>query len=213
MNITRFVCNMVRENTYLIDDGQGEAALIDCGALYPEEQQAIARHITEHHLHLAHLLNTHGHFDHIFGVGWASNAYGIGLEISSDERSTYENAAQQMQLFMGRALPLDLAPVAHWLADADEISVGTLRLQVIATPGHTPGGICFYLPDERTLFSGDSLFRHEIGRCDLPGGNLHSLVGALKERILALPDDVTVLPGHGDATTIADERRSNPYLR
>ena len=91
--------------------------------------------------------------------------------------------------------------------------IGTTGVKVIETPGHTPGGVCFYCEQEHVLFSGDSLFKHEIGRCDLPGGNEDALIHALKTRILTLPEDVKVLPGHGDFTTIAEEKRLNYYLR
>lgn len=213
MQITRFVCNMVRENTYLLAADNGEAALIDCGAFYPEEQDAISRYLDEHHLHLTHLYNTHAHFDHIFGADFVYRKYGVKIELSEEEKGTYEQAVQQMRQFIGTDLPLALPPVGRYFKDGDELELGHIRLQVIATPGHTPGGVCFYVPEEKVLLSGDNLFRHEIGRCDLPGGNEHSLVQSLKQRILTLPDDVQVLPGHGEASTIAEERKDNFYLR
>ena len=213
MLITRFVCNMVRENTYLIHDDRGDAALIDCGAFYSEEQEAIIQSILENHLTLKRLLNTHGHFDHVFGAKCIQGTYGIGIEIDENEKDTYKSAATQMMQFIGQPLPLELAPVANYFHDGDILTVGDLNLHVIATPGHTPGGVCFYLPEEKVLFSGDSLFREEIGRCDLPGGNESQLVNALKSKVLVLPDDVTVYPGHGEATTIGHERAHNPYLQ
>lgn len=212
MQITRFVVNMIDENCYLINDDKGEAALIDCGAFYPEEQKAISMRIDSQQLRLTHLFNTHGHFDHLFGASYIYKEYGVKVEISAEERNTYENAARQMKDFIHRDLPLSLPPVGRWFNDGDTLTVGSITLQVIATPGHTPGGACFYNESDGVLFSGDSLFHHSIGRCDLPGGDEAKLITALRERVLTLPEDVTVLPGHGGATTIGEERRGNPYF-
>ncbi len=205
---------MIEENCYLLHDSDSkDAALIDCGAFFPEERKAISDSIEQQGLKLTHLFNTHAHFDHLFGAGYIHDRYGVGIELCEAERSTYDSVGEQVKLFLHQQLPLQLPPVVRWFHDGDRLTVGPLTLEVIATPGHTPGGICFYDEADGVLFSGDSLFRHEIGRCDLPGGSLSSLVSSLKERILALPDEVKVLPGHGDATTVGEERRSNPYLR
>lgn len=212
LQITRFVVNMIEENTYLLYDETGEAVLIDCGAFYPEEQQAIRNFLTEHRLRLTHLYNTHSHFDHIFGAGFIYKDYGVQIELCADEQSVYEAAAEQMRMFIHRDLPLELPPVGRYFKDGDILAFGNQKLQVIATPGHTPGGVCFYHVESGVLLSGDSLFQGAIGRCDLPGGNEPQLIQALQTRILTLPDEVKVLPGHGDASTIGEERRSNPYL-
>ena len=100
----------------------------------------------------------------------------------------------------------------QYLSAGDEVHIGHITLQVIATPGHTPGGVCYYCAEEDVLFSGDSLFRHAIGRCDFPGGNQASLVASLRQNVLTLPPQVKVLPGHGEMTTIAEEKQMNPYL-
>lgn len=214
MQITRFVVNMVSENCYLFWDEESKAAaLVDCGAFYPEEQKAIADFIAENKLQLTHLFNTHGHFDHVFGASFVDKTYGVKIALCQDEQATYEHAAEQMSKFLHLNYPLSLPTAGSYFRDGDELCVGSIKLRVIATPGHTPGGVCFYCEEERVLFSGDSLFKHSIGRCDLPGGNESLLVNALKTRILTLPDDVKVLPGHGDMTTIAEEKRMNYYLQ
>lgn len=212
MHITRFVTNMVQENCYLVWDETQEAALIDCGALYDEEKQAICGFIEDNHLQLKHLFNTHAHFDHLFGAQFVYDTYGAGVELCADEKNTYEHAAEQMQQFLHVDLPLSLPPVARYFSHGDELSFGHTHLQVIATPGHTPGGVCFYNEAEAVLFSGDSLFKHAIGRCDFPGGDEVMLVKALKERVLTLPNGVKVLPGHGDFTTISEEKQMNGWL-
>ncbi len=203
---------MVSENCYLIADANGEAALIDCGAFYKEEREAVSRAISTSKLHLVRVLNTHAHFDHVFGLSYIYKEYGVKPQICEDERSTYIHAREQMMNFIGLDAPLELPPIGETFRHGDVLQVGTISLRVIATPGHTPGGVCFYSEADKVLFSGDSLFRHEIGRCDLPGGDGHALVSTLRERILALPDDVTVLPGHGEATTVGEERLHNRYI-
>lgn len=213
ITVQRFVVNFIEENCYVLHDETREAVIVDCGAFRDEEKAAISSYITEHQLTPRHLLCTHGHFDHIFGAQYVHDTYGLQPEVSHDERATYEQAAPLMQQFIHRALPIELPPLAPSFAEGDDIHFGTHTLRVIATPGHTPGGVCFYCEAEHLLLSGDSLFRGSIGRCDLPGGNEFTLINALRTKLLALPDDVQVLPGHGPTTTISDERRRNPYLQ
>lgn len=204
---------MIEENCYVLWDDSREAAVIDCGAFYPEEQKAIRDFIAGNGLLVKRLLQTHAHFDHLFGADFICRTYGVRPEMHRAEASTYAAAAEQCRLFMHRALPLTLPDAGPFFGDGDALAFGHHVLHVIPTPGHTPGGVCFYEAGEAVLFSGDSLFRHAIGRCDLPGGNEQSLVNSLKQCVLTLPDAVTVCPGHGDATTVGEERRANPYLQ
>ena len=114
--------------------------------------------------------------------------------------------------WFGMQVTEPLVPVKEYLTDGQELTFGHLRLRVLHTPGHTPGGLCFYFPDQKVLFSGDTLFQGSIGRSDLPGGSHQALVQAVSSRLLSLPDDTVVYPGHGPSTTIAYERQFNPYL-
>lgn len=212
MQITRFEVNMIAEICYLLWDETREAAIIDCGAFYPEEQRAISDFIAEHDLKLTHLLNTHAHFDHLFGAQYIFNTYGIGVELSVEDKETYLHAEEQCKALLRADYPLQLPPVVRYLSAGDEVHIGHIVLQVIATPGHTPGGVCYYCAEEDILFSGDSLFRHAIGRCDFPGGNQTLLVASLRENVLTLPPQVKILPGHGEMTTVAEEKQMNPYL-
>lgn len=213
MQISRFVVNMVQENCYLVWDETREAVLIDCGALYEEEQKAIVDFVRQHQLKVVRLLNTHGHFDHVFGAQFVNETFGVRIEMCADEKETYEQAAMQMKGFLHVDCPFNTLVVENFFKDGDELMFGNTVLKVIATPGHTPGGVCFYCESEGVLFSGDSLFKRSIGRCDLPGGNENLLISSLKERVLTLPEKVQVLPGHGDMTTIAEEKRLNYYLK
>lgn len=213
MTIQRFICNFIEENCYIVSDGHGQAAIIDCGAYFPEEKQAIVRYVSDNGLTIVENLYTHGHFDHVFGADFVHATYGLAPRLSFDEQTTYAAAAEQMRMFLHRDFPLVLPTPGTPFAEGDVIAVGTLRLRVIATPGHTPGGVCFYEESEGVLLSGDSLFEGEIGRCDLPGGDEDTLVSTLQRKVLTLPEDVVVLPGHGDSTTVGREKRYNRHLR
>ena len=213
MQIERFVFNMVGENCYLIWDDNKNAALIDCGAFYEEEKSAVTSFIDKHQLNLVRLLNTHGHFDHVFGAAYISEKYNVLIELCEDERETFENAVNQMQQFLHLNVDFKLPSARKYFKDGDCLHVGNITLKVIETPGHTPGGVNFYSKADGVLFSGDNLFRREIGRCDLPGGNERSLISTLRSKVLTLPGEVVVYPGHGPATTITEEQTSNIYLR
>lgn len=212
LNIKKFTVNPLGENTYLLWDETLEAAVIDCGAFEPSERQRIATCVAENGLRLTHLLNTHAHFDHLFGADYIYKEWGVKIWLHEQERETYEHAAEQMKAFVGWDIPLPLPPVGRWLRNGEEFCVGHTTLRVIPTPGHTPGGCCFYVESEGMLFSGDSLFRQSIGRTDFPGGDYAALVDSLRERVLTLPDGVRVFPGHGPETSIGYEKEMNAYL-
>ena len=212
MNIHRFTCNFIEENCYLLWDETQEAIFIDCGAHADEELVAIAEFVNQHGLHpVCHLL-THGHFDHTFGAQFLYDRYGLTPRLAKEDASLYYSAGEQTLLFLHRRIDYTVPPLGSPVADGDEIRFGSHMLRAIATPGHTPGGLCYYCEAESVLLSGDSLFRGSIGRCDLPGSNLHSLITALRERVKTLPQKTVVLPGHGPQTTINTEQ-NNPYLQ
>lgn len=214
LHIQAFTCNMVEENTYIVYDTETrEAAIVDCGAFYPHERQAIVDYLHEHDLRVVHLLNTHAHFDHIFGLQWASDTFELLPVLHQKEEPFYFAAEESLRLFFPNPFPLPVPPVKQWLKDGDYILLGNHQLQVLFTPGHTPGGVCFYDETSAVLFAGDSLFLENIGRCDLPGGNLSTLISSLRNKLLVLPDAVVVYPGHGPTTTIGHERQHNPYLQ
>lgn len=212
LNIKTFPVNMVEENTYVVFDESREAVIIDCGALFKDEQEEIGTFISDNGLRVVRLLNTHGHFDHVFGCQWASETYNVLPELHTKEKQLYLSAAEDMVRFLRRRLALDLPPIGRCLNDGDIVNFGNHHFEIIFTPGHTPGGISLYCSAEKVLFSGDSLFRGSIGRCDLPGGDLDTLIDSIKSRLLTLPDDTIVYPGHGSSTTIGFERMQNPYL-
>lgn len=213
LKVQKFVVNMIEENCYVLSDESKDAVVIDCGILYPEEADAFRSYINNNELKVTHLINTHCHFDHIFGDGFIYKTYNILPEMSRNEVQLYKQLPKQLEMFLHRELPIIQPPVGRIFDVGETITFGTHKLDIIATPGHTPGGVCFYCEKERILFSGDSLFYHEIGRTDFPGGNYGSLISSLKNNVLTLPENVTVCPGHGDTTTVGEEKRQNPYLQ
>ena len=214
LKIQGFTVNPIQENTYIVSDSTGEAAIIDCGALFPEEQKAIADYISAHRLRPTLLLLTHGHFDHVFGCAWAAETYGLTPYMHPADEPFFTHAARHAGHFL-RTCP-DFAVPAHFkpIGTPDSpptLTLGTHTLRVLHTPGHTPGGVCFYEADEKVLFSGDTIFEESIGRTDL-GGKHEQLIHSIRTEILPLPDDVQILPGHGGATTVGHERHHNPFL-
>lgn len=212
IKIQRFVCNFIEENCYVISDSKGHAVIIDCGAFSPEEKERIGQYIEDEQIVPEQYLCTHSHFDHVWGAQFITDTYHLLPRMSHEEQDTYTVVPEQMRLFLHRDFPITLPAAGEAFSEGDTIQAGEIALKVILTPGHTPGGVCFYLESENILFSGDSLFRSSIGRCDLPGGDEHALITSLRQKVLTLPEKVTVLPGHGPATTIGEEKRHNSYL-
>ena len=212
VHIRHFAVNMLQENCYILSDDTGEAIIVDCGAYFDEEYAAIKVYIKGKGLRPVHHLLTHGHFDHVFGAKWLETTYGLRPEMAATDVDTYLMQPQQIERFLHRPFPLDLPDPGTTFTDGSTLRFGSHTLNVIATPGHTAGGVCFYCKEEDILLSGDSLFRSSIGRCDFPGSDGEMLVRTLREKILTLPPATRVLPGHGPDTTIAFERNHNPYL-
>ena len=212
LSVKKFEFNMFAVNTFVVFDVfSREAAVIDAGMLYDDEWQEFSDYVEKERLKIKYLLNTHLHIDHLFGVAEAVNRYGIGLSASTADSMLSDRVDQQAAMF-GIRRKMEQINIEHPLADGDEIRLGNSILKVIATPGHSLGGICFYSADDGLLFSGDTLFQTGIGRTDLPGGDYATLIHSITDRLLTLPDDTKVLPGHGPSTTIAMERQYNPFL-
>lgn len=212
IQIKRFVTNPIGENCYLVWDDTLACAVIDCGAWGEDKEAKIARFIEENHLSPCLSLQTHMHFDHIFGLHFLHRSYGLRPLCHAGERQIYDAAAGMARDWFGFQIPEPPVPVERFLAHEEEVRFGNTFLRVIHTPGHTPGSVMFYQPDDKVLFSGDTLFQGSVGRTDTPGGDMEQEITALRERVLTLSDDVVVYPGHGPSTTIGDERLHNPYL-
>ena len=212
MKIKQIQNNPFQENTYVVwDEVSKEAAIIDCGALFPQEEERIEKFITENNLKVKYLLNTHTHLDHCFGNAWAAERYGVKPMAHADDEALLTQIGMQAKMF---GLPIEVKTVklGGYLNDGDVLMLGENRIEVIHTPGHSRGGICFYIPSEGWLVSGDSLFAGSIGRTDLEGGSYATLIKSIQEKLITLPEETVVYPGHGPYTAIGDEKTNNPFL-
>ena len=204
---------MLGENCYVVSDDSKEAVIIDCGALYEEENNAIANYINHEGLKPKHLLCTHGHFDHCLGNGFITKTFGLEPEIHCEDQYLIEKMHGQIRDLLGTDLPIEVPPVGRYLTDSDIIDFGHHTLHILHTPGHTPGGVVYYCPEEQTAFSGDTLFRMSIGRTDFERGSYEEILQSLENIVAKLDPQTKVYPGHGPETTIAEEIRYNPYFR
>ena len=212
MKVQTFICNMLNENCYVIyDEPTREAAIIDPGFYWDDEKKQLAQFIEEQKLQVKYLLCTHLHFDHIFGTSFVAERYNVQLSASLADAPWVENFVASVSRFGIR--PNDTpCTVGHDLHDGEMLLLGSEPVLCIATPGHSAGGLCFYAKDSGMLFSGDTLFQGSIGRTDFADGNYAQLIGSIQQRLLTLPTDTVVYPGHGDTTSIGEEMQYNPYL-
>ncbi len=193
-------------NCYIVGcEKTGKAAVIDPGGDVPK----ILECLQHHQLDAVMIINTHGHFDHIGGNRQLLEATGGELLIHQDDRQLMDLALEHAAAY-GLQTEASPPPTRELVGD-EKLSVGELSLQVIHTPGHSPGGICLYVDD--CLLVGDTLFAGSIGRTDLPGGDHQLLIAGIKEKLLPLPETTRVCPGHGPMTTIGEEKQHNPFLR
>lgn len=216
LKIRVFAFNDFGENTYLLYDTDTlDALVVDPGMVTVPEQQLFDRFVTDNHLKIRKIVNTHLHVDHCIGADRVRSRYGVTLAADLAEKPLGDAVAQQARMF---GMPLDAEPspvvIDVPLRDGDTVTLDSnCHLRVISVPGHSPGGIVLYCAEGSFAFTGDSIFSGSIGRTDLPGGNHAQLVAALRAKVLTLPDDTQLLPGHGPGTTVAREKAANPYVR
>ena len=211
MKIARLIFNPLQENTYVVWDDTLQAAIIDAGNMSERENDVLEKFIADNGLKPVVAINTHGHFDHLLGVAHVCERYGAEFALSSKDEFLLKNAVTSAELFGVRsgAMPekIDID-----LDGRESISFGNTTLQIISTPGHTPGHVALYEPQSKVLFTGDTLFRESIGRTDLPGGYYSWIVRSIIENILPLGDEVKIYPGHGDESNIGHESMYNPFV-
>ena len=212
MEIAIFQLSLFGINTYLLfDEDEKKCAVIDPGMSNPEEEKAIENFISEKGLTLTHIINTHLHIDHVAGVPFLKKKFGAPVLAHKGDEFMGQRLADQARMF-GMNMNLDNIEISQYLEDGDIIKIGNGELEVISVPGHSKGSIALYDKKDGFLISGDALFQGSIGRTDLPGGNYSELITNINNRLLTLPDDTVVFPGHGPSTTIGREKRSNPFL-
>lgn len=206
MRLQVFEFNMLPTNTYVVWDDSGEAAVIDPGCYGPAEQQELARFVDSEGLTVRHILCTHFHFDHVFGVPFAEAKWGLTCEAHGGDSWWAEHNADEVRAF-GIPYPGTPPSIGQLLADGDVVRFGQTELRCIHTPGHSKGSICFYDAADGVLFAGDTLFAYGgMGRTDLHGGDYGELIHSVRTRLFTLPETTVVYPGHGPSTTIRTER-------
>ena len=210
MNIVRLVFNPLQENTYVVWDETRECIIIDAGNCSDEENQRLATFITEQQLHPVMTINTHGHFDHTLGVAYVAKTYNTKVAVSSQDAYLADYSIEYCRMFGLTSQPMPATDID--LDTADSVCFGNTTLQVIKTPGHTPGGVVLYHEPSHSLFTGDTLFAGSIGRTDLPKGDYSALMNSILKNIIPLGDEVTIYPGHGEKSTIGQESLYNPFV-
>lgn len=212
ITIKTFEVNYFSQNTYLLYDETREAVLIDCGCARREEEKELSDYITENKLILTRFLCTHLHLDHIFGCEFIFKTYGLSPEAHIKDVEIVPSPEKQAELFGLRASSIHAIPVKKYLVGGEVVKFGKSELLVILVPGHSPGSLAFYNKKGGFIMVGDALFSGSIGRTDLWGGNQEVLVAAIKDKLLSLPDETIVYPGHGPETRVINEKMNNPYL-
>lgn len=202
MFIKRLVVGPLEVNCYIIGNEKGNAIVIDPG----DEPDRIIEVIKNNGLIIDYIICTHGHFDHVGAVPDLKNATGAKVLIHKDELEIYQ-AARDMAAFWGYEVE-DLPDPDIFVSEGDNIKAGDLNFMVLHTPGHSPGGICLY--GEGLVLTGDTLFAGSVGRTDFYGGDMNQLKNSFN-RLMALPEETKVLPGHGPESTIGEEKRENPF--
>jgi glyoxylase-like metal-dependent hydrolase (beta-lactamase superfamily II) len=201
---------MVCVNTYLLYDETKEAAIIDCGAYTEKEQKNLQEYITMKGLKLKYLLNTHLHFDHVLGNRFIYENY--GLKPQYHEKDDRMPRLKIQAASFGIVIDYEQVRAEHFINDNDDIHFGNTTLKAFSTPGHSPGSLSFYCEKDHCVFTGDALFRHDIGRTDLWEGDEDTLINAIRNRLLTLPNDTIIYPGHGPISTVIEEKQHNPYI-
>jgi glyoxylase-like metal-dependent hydrolase (beta-lactamase superfamily II) len=208
--VTRFTFSPIQENTYVIYNEQGWCAIVDPGCYFGNERNELKDFITEQKLAPKYLLNTHCHLDHVFGNKFVHKTWGLEPYIHPNEKPVLDYAPISG---MNWGLPFEnYQGNLHYLNEGDIIEIGNDIFEILCTPGHSPGSICFYCREQQFVIGGDVLFRESIGRTDLPGGNFDTLIDSIRSKLFVLPDEVVVYPGHGPETTIGYEKKHNPFL-
>ena len=198
----------IQTNCYIISENQ-KAFIIDPGA----EAEKIIKHLSEQNLTPTAILLTHGHFDHIAAVDEVAMKYDLPVYAHSLEKEYFFNPKFNFSYRNGGDIVLSEALNYNWLTCGDTLELIDLKFKILHVPGHSLGSICFYDEDRKVIFTGDTLFRGSIGRTDFLNGNMEQLHAMISQKLLTLPEDTVVYPGHGSATTIRDEKLTNPFFR
>ena len=210
MEVKSLTFNAFSENTYILYDETKECAIVDPGCSNVTEERALVDFIEKNGLKPTLLINTHAHIDHVFGIDFVNRKWGLKLHIHRGEQPLIDMLPQISQMYGLAMSPIE-APTTY-IDEGDIVTFGNTVLDILLTPGHSPASVCFFEPKSKQVIAGDVLFEGSIGRTDLPGGDYDTLIGSITDKLFPLGDDVIVYPGHGPATTIEVERKTNPFL-
>ena len=211
IHIEYFTFNLFQERCSVLWDCDGNCTIVDPGFSTLEEKDELYRFIRNKNLSVKAIMLTHGHFDHIYGVSEAAEYFNAPIYMHSGDEIIIKEANPLLCNTYGLTIPEEFSKTIS-IKEGDVIEVGSLRFEVIETPGHTPGGVCYLERKEKLLLSGDTLFAGSIGRTDNQWADYDALMSGIFSKLMELDGDITVVPGHGPETSIATERTTNPFL-
>jgi glyoxylase-like metal-dependent hydrolase (beta-lactamase superfamily II) len=211
LSLKSFTFNPVQENTYVLYNENKECCIIDPGCYFSEEQQQLKAEIEKAGLKPVLLLNTHCHLDHIFGNKFVHETWGLELHIHEKEKPVLDRGPESGLRWQ---LPFEnyQGPL-NYIKEGTNIKLGNEELEVLFTPGHSPGSVSFYHEAGGFVIGGDVLFNGSIGRTDLPGGDYDTLINSIQTKLFTLPDETKVYSGHGTVTTVGFEKMNNPFVK
>ena len=210
IQLKKFTFNPFQENTYLLYNQDHQGIIIDPGCMDTHEQQELSNFIASNDIRPVKLLNTHAHLDHILGNRFVMERYQIPLSLYSSDFDMFQLAEDSAKLY---GIPYEKSPPADsFLKEGDTIKLGDEVLEVIFVPGHAPDHLVFYNRSQSWIIGGDVLFKHSIGRTDLPGGNHEQLIENIRQKIFPMEEEIVIYPGHGPQTTIKEEKANNPFF-
>ena len=211
LQIKIFTFNLFSENTIILwDDETLESAIVDPGFRDNDEESELESFVTEKNLNIKYLINTHCHIDHILGCEFVKKKYNPTYFAPELDLPLIENAKMQAS-FVGMDFSISILP-DEFLSEDKKLMLGKSELEFLFTPGHTAGEFCIYIPDIKSCITGDVLFNESIGRTDLWGGNYDTLIESINTKLLTLPEETKIFPGHGESSTIGKEKKNNPFL-
>jgi glyoxylase-like metal-dependent hydrolase (beta-lactamase superfamily II) len=210
ISVETLVFNSFQVNTYLVKDDEGSCLVVDPAFYLAEERSLFDTYIREKNLKVLGQLNTHCHVDHVLGVKYMQEKYSCPLRAHKEEAGLLNNAPLMGEIY---GLKVEaFSGIDEEISDRDKIPLHQYSLEAILVPGHSPGSLSFYSPEGGFVITGDALFQGSIGRTDLPGGDYDTLIHSIRTRLLTLPPETLVFPGHGEPSTIGNESRENPFL-
>ncbi len=209
--IQQFTFNVFQENTYILYDETNEAIIIDAGCMKADEQKKLVNFMEDKQLKPVKLVNTHCHIDHVLGNEFVLNKYNIPLYLHKDELITYKETKRWTLMF--NMPDLFIPENVNFMDETSEITFGNSKLSCLLVPGHSIASVAFYCKEQNFLIGGDVIFYMSIGRTDLPGGDLTTLLQSISTKVFTLPNETIIYSGHGEPTTVGFEKQHNPYTK